>query len=639
MTTETRAFQAEVQQVLNLVIHSLYSNKEIFLRELVSNASDALDKLRFEAIRQPELMAGDSDLHVAIEFDSEARTLTIRDNGIGMSHDEVVENIGTIARSGTRRFLESLSGDERKDAQLIGQFGVGFYSAFIVADSVTLRTRKAGTEAAEGVLWRSEGKGEYAVESTEIPQRGTEIVLHLKEGEAEFLSPWRLRSLIHKYSEHIAFPIRMLKDAGPAELADEPEEGKEVAEPTREWESVNQAAALWTRPKAELKDDDYNGFFKLLNHGDSEPLAHAHNKVEGSQSYTSLVYIPSKAPFDMFAGQREERHGLKLYVKRVFIMDAAELLVPSYLRFIRGVVDSDDLPLNVSRELLQDTKFTQAIRSAIVKRTLDLLDKLAQDHPEKYQSFWNEFGQVLKEGLTEDYANRERIAKLMRFASTASEGPAQTVSVANYIERLRPNQTAIYYITAESYLAARNSPHLEAFRAKGVEVLLAFDRIDEWALSYLHEVEGKPFSSVAKGDVDLNLIPDADGVAPAPASAELPEGLADRIKAALGDRIKSVRGSTRLRDSAAVLVVDQHELSLHTQRLLRQAGQAAGSGAATLELNPAHAVTARLAAETDEQRFNDWAVLVFEQAVLSEGGQLEDPSGFVRRMNALLFAT
>jgi molecular chaperone HtpG len=635
MTTETRAFQAEVQQVLNLVIHSLYSNKEIFLRELVSNASDALDKLRFEAIRNPELMAGNSDLHVEIAFDADARTLTIRDNGIGMSHDEVVENIGTIARSGTRRFLESMSGDERKDAQLIGQFGVGFYSAFIVADAVTLRTRKAGTAAAEGVLWQSEGKGEYAVETVELPTTGTEVVMHLKEGESEFLSPWRLRSLIHKYSEHIAFPIRMLKDAEPAE---EPEEGKEVAEPTPTWEAINQAAALWTRPKSELKDEDYNGFFKLLAHGDSEPLCYAHNKVEGNQSYTSLIFVPSKAPFDLYAGQREERHGLKLYVKRVFIMDAAELLVPAYLRFVRGVIDSDDLPLNVSRELLQDTKFTQAIRSAIVKRTLDLLDKLAADQPEKFQTFWNEFGQVLKEGLTEDYANRERIAKLIRFASTASEGAAQAVSVANYIERLRPNQTAIYYITAESYLAARNSPHLEAFRAKGVEVLLAFDRIDEWALSYLHEVEGKPFVSVAKGDVDLALIPDVEGATPPPTSSELPEGLGDRIKTALGERIKAVRGSTRLRDSAAVLVVDQHELSLHTQRLLRQAGQAAGSGAATLELNPRHPVTARLAAETDEQRFADWALLVYEQAVLSEGGQLEDPSGFVRRMNALLFA-
>ena len=635
MTTETRAFQAEVQQVLNLVIHSLYSNKEIFLRELVSNASDALDKLRFEAIRNPELMAGSSDLQIQVQFDEGARTLTIRDNGIGMSHDEVVENIGTIARSGTRRFLESLSGDERKDAQLIGQFGVGFYSAFIVADSVTLRTRKAGTDASEGVLWRSEGKGEYAIESTEMSERGTEIVLHLKEGESEFLSPWRLKSLIHKYSEHIAFPIRMLKDAEPAA---EEEAGKETVAATPQWESVNQAAALWTRAKSDLKEEDYHGFFKLLNHGDSEPLSYAHNKVEGSQSYTSLIFIPSKAPFDLYAGQREERHGLKLYVKRVFIMDAAELLVPAYLRFIRGVIDSDDLPLNVSRELLQDTKFTQAIRSAIVKRTLDLLDKLAQDQPEKYQSFWNEFGQVLKEGLTEDYANRERIAKLIRFASTASEGPAQMVSISDYVSRLRPNQTAIYYITAESYLAARNSPHLEAFRAKGVEVLLAFDRIDEWALSYVHEIDGKPFNSVAKGDVDLSLIPDAEGAAPPPATAELPEGLAERIKAALGERIKAVRGSTRLRDSAAVLVVDQHELSLHTQRLLRQAGQAGGSGAATLELNPHHAVIQRLASEIDDARFADWAVLVFEQAVLSEGGQLEDPSGFVRRMNALLFA-
>ena len=624
MTTETRAFQAEVQQVLNLVIHSLYSNKEIVLRELVSNASDALDKLRFEALSQAELLAGDPELHVEIEADETAKTLTIRDNGIGMSHDEVVENIGTIARSGTRRFLESLSGDARKDAQLIGQFGVGFYSAFIVADKVELRTRRAGAQASEGVLWTSDGKGEYSVEPAEIARRGTEIVLHLKEGEGEFASSWRLRSLIHKYSEHIAFPIRMLGEAE--------EEGAQA-----QWETVNQAAALWTRPKSELKDEDYQGFFKHIAHSDGEALTWTHNKVEGNQSYTSLLYIPAKAPFDLFGGNRDERHGLKLYVKRVFIMDAAEHLLPAYLRFVRGVVDSDDLPLNVSRELLQDNKLTQQIRSAVIKRTLDALDKLAADQPEKFADFWREFGQVLKEGLTEDYANRERIAKLLRFASTASEGAAQTVSLQDYLGRMRPNQTAIYYISAESHLAARHSPHLEAFRAKGVEVLLASDRIDEWALSYVHEFDGKPFVSVAKGDVDLANIPDAEGAAPPP-SAELPAGLAERIKSVLGDKVKAVRGSSRLRDSAAVLVVDQHELSLHTQRLLRQAGQAAGGGAPTLELNPAHAITLKLAAEADETRFADWASLVYEQAVLSEGGQLEDPSGFVRRLNGLLFS-
>ena len=627
MTTETRAFQAEVQQVLNLVIHSLYSHKEIFLRELVSNASDALDKLRFEAIRAPELIAGEPELAIEIEFDETARTLTIRDNGIGMSFDEVVENIGTIARSGTRRFLDALSGDARKDAQLIGQFGVGFYSAFIVASEVELRTRRAGADASEGVHWRSEGKGEYAVDRVEYPRRGTEIVLHLKDDESEFLSAWRLKALIHKYSEHIAFPIRMRGEKADEESTETPA-----------LETVNQAAALWARPKSELSDEDYQGFFKHLAHSDGEALSWSHNKVEGTQSYTSLLYLPSKAPFDLYGNGRDERHGLKLYIKRVFIMDAAEQLLPAYLRFVRGVIDSDDLPLNVSRELLQDNKLTQQIRSAIIKRTLDLLDKLAQDQPEKFASFWREFGQVFKEGLTEDYANRERIAKLLRFASTKTEGAAQTLSLSDYLGRMRPNQTAIYYITAESHLAARNSPHLEAFRAKDVEVLLASDRIDEWALSYLHEFDGKPFVSVAKGDIDLTNIADAEGVV-APPSAELPAGLAERLKTVLGDRVKAVRGSARLRDSAAVLVVDQHELSLHTQRLLKQAGQAAGSGGApTLELNPTHALTAHLAAETDETRFGEWATLVFEQAVLSEGGQLEDPSGFVRRLNALLFA-
>ncbi len=631
MTTETRAFQAEVQQVLNLVIHSLYSHKEIFLRELVSNASDALDKLRFEAIQAPELLAGAPELTIEIEHDETARTLTLRDNGIGMSFDEVVDNIGTIARSGTRRFLDSLSGDARKDAQLIGQFGVGFYSAFIVASEVELRTRRAGADASEGVHWRSDGKGEYAVERIEWPRRGTEIVLHLKEDESEFLSSWRLRSLIHKYSEHIAFPIHMRAER------EEAAESEAAAEVEAKWETVNQAAALWARPKSELSDEDYQGFFKHLAHSDGEALIWSHNKVEGNQSYTSLLYVPSKAPFDLQGGARDERHGLKLYIKRVFIMDAAEQLLPAYLRFVRGVVDSDDLPLNVSRELLQDNRLTQQIRTALVKRTLDTLDKLALEQPEKYADFWKEFGQVLKEGLTEDYANRERIAKLVRFASTATEGPAQTVSIVDYLGRMRPNQTAIYYIAAESHLAARHSPHIEAFRAKGVEVLLASDRIDEWALSYLHEFDGKPFVSVAKGEVDLSSIADAEGVSAAP-GAELPAGLADRIKQVLGERVKNVRGSARLRDSAAVLVVDQHELSLHTQRLLKQAGQAAGGGAPTLELNPAHALTAKLASELDGERFNDWATLVFEQAVLSEGGALEDPSGFVRRMNQLLFA-
>lgn len=621
--SETHAFQAEVQQVLHLVIHSLYSNKEIFLRELISNASDALDKLRFEAIRSPELLAGDPELRIEIEADQAAKTLTIRDNGIGMSRDEVIENIGTIARSGTRRFLESLSGDERKDAQLIGQFGVGFYSAFIVAKEVELRTRRAGADDRAGVAWRSTGEGEYAIENIEKPARGTEVVLHLKDEETEFLSDWRLRALIHKYSEHIAFPIRMKGRA---------EDGKEPA-----FETVNQASALWIRPKSELSDQDYQSFYQHIAHSDGEALAWAHNKVEGSQSYTTLLYIPAKAPFDLFTGARDERHGLKLYVKRVYIMDAAEQLLPSYLRFVRGVVDSDDLPLNVSRELLQENRLTQQIRSSVIKRVLDLIERMAEEQPEKFKTFWTEFGQCIKEGLTEDYANREKLAKLLRFASTASEGPEATVSLKDYVGRMRPNQTQIYYITAETHLAARHSPHLEAFRAKGVEVLLAFDRIDEWALSYLHEFDGKPVVSVAKGDIDLSQIPDLEGQASA-SGGELPAGLADRIQRALGERIKNVRGSTRLTESAAVLVVDTHELALHTQRLLRQAGQTLGGGKPTLELNPRHALTARMAAETDEARFAELATLVYEQAVLAEGGQLEDPSGFVRRINRLLAA-
>jgi molecular chaperone HtpG len=621
--SETHAFQAEVQQVLHLVIHSLYSNKEIFLRELISNASDALDKLRFEAIRSPELLAGDPELRIEIEADQAAKTLTIRDNGIGMSRDEVIENIGTIARSGTRRFLESLSGDERKDAQLIGQFGVGFYSAFIVAKEVELRTRRAGADDRAGVAWRSTGEGEYAIANIEKPGRGTEVVLHLKDEETEFLSDWRLRALIHKYSEHIAFPIRMKGRA---------EDGKEPA-----FETVNQASALWIRPKSELSDQDYQSFYQHIAHSDGEALAWAHNKVEGSQSYTTLLYIPAKAPFDLFTGARDERHGLKLYVKRVYIMDAAEQLLPPYLRFVRGVVDSDDLPLNVSRELLQENRLTQQIRSSVIKRVLDLIERMAEEQPEKFKTFWTEFGQCIKEGLTEDYANREKLAKLLRFASTASEGPEATVSLKDYVGRMRPNQTQIYYITAETHLAARHSPHLEAFRAKGVEVLLAFDRIDEWALSYLHEFDGKPVVSVAKGDIDLSQIPDLEGQASA-SGGELPAGLADRIQRALGERIKNVRGSTRLTESAAVLVVDTHELALHTQRLLRQAGQTLGGGKPTLELNPRHALTARMAAETDEARFAELATLVYEQAVLAEGGQLEDPSGFVRRINRLLAA-
>lgn len=630
--TQTHAFQAEVQQVLRLVIHSLYSHKEIFLRELVSNASDACDKLRFETLARPELSAEDSELRIEIEVDREARTLTVRDNGIGMSREEALENLGTIARSGTRRFLESLSGDARKDAHLIGQFGVGFYSAFIVADSVEVRTRRADLPSAEGVRWKSAGTGEFEIETIELPRRGTEVVLTLKADESEFLDDWQLRQLVRRYSDHIAFPIRLRKPHMPAADDEAGEQAQESADEPQ-WETVNHASALWTRPKAELSDEDYQGFYKHLSHGMDDALLWSHNRVEGNQSYTSLLFVPSKAPFDQLWSDRNERKGLKLYIRRVFIMDASEQLLPSYLRFVRGVVDSDDLPLNVSRELLQDNRLVSQIRSACVKRVLDMLEKLASDDAERYQQFFDAFGNVLKEGLAEDFANRERIAGLLRFASTKGEGSKRSVSLKDYIGRMQSDQSSIWFVTADSYKAAAGSPQIEALRAREVEVLLLFDRIDEWMVSYLHEFDGKPLKHVAKGEFAASA-QDQGKEAVDPEQ----QPLVDKLSALLGERVKAVRPSQRLVDSPACLVLDEHAMALHMQRLMREAGHEIPVEPPVLEINAGHPLLQRLAGEADEERARDLALLLHEQAVVAEGGQLEDPAAFIQRMNRVISA-
>ncbi len=619
--TETRKFTAEVDQVLHLVTHSLYSHKEIFLRELISNAADACDKLRFEAIGKPELLAGDGELRIDVSVDRQARTISVRDNGIGMTADEVVANIGTIASSGTRKFLEALSAEQKADANLIGQFGVGFYSAFVVADQVTLVTRRAGADESAGVRWESAGSGEYTLASAAVPSRGTTVTLHLKPEEDEFLEEWQLRSLIARYSDHIGFPIRMPK------LKD----GK----PTGEWETVNQASALWTRPKNELKDEEYRGFYKHLSHDFGDPLAWTHNRVEGTQNFTSLLYLPARVPFDLLLGGRDERKGLKLYVKRVFIMDASEQLLPAYLRFVRGVVDSDDLPLNVSRELLQQNRTIDKLRAACTRRVLDLLDKLAKDEPEKYATFWNAFGSVFKEGLAEDAANRERIAKLLRFASTKSDGPAQTVALDDYLGRMLPNQDAIYYLTADGYAAAKGSPQLEALRALGVEVLLLYDRIDEWMAGYLTEYAGKKLRNVAKGDLDLDRLAGGDA-AKRKETEKSAEGVVRKLKELLGERVRDVRVSARLTDSPACLVLGEHDLGLAMQRLLRQAGHEVPASKPILEIHPAHPLIAKLDQETDTVRATDLALLLLDQAQLLDGGVLEDPAAYVRRVNALL---
>ena len=630
MTTakETLGFQTEVTQLLKLMIHSLYSNKEIFLRELVSNASDACDKLRFEALADPALFEGDAELAIRVRYDPAARTLTVADNGVGMSRQEVIENIGTIARSGTRQFFQSLTGDQAKDAHLIGQFGVGFYSAFIVADRVTLVTRRAGLTPEHGVKWESSGEGDYTVEMVHRPGRGTEVTLQLRDGEDELLDGDRLRAILRKYSDHITLPIRMRKQTW------DPAAGKHVL--SEEEETVNRASALWARPRGEITQEQYDEFYKHVAHDFEAPLAHVHARVEGRTEYTQLLYIPSRAPFDLW--DREHRHGIKLYVRRVFIMDDAEQLMPQYLRFVRGVIDSSDLPLNVSREILQQSKDIDAIRAGSVKKVLGLLEELAAGDAEKYAKFWKEFGRVLKEGVGEDPANRERIARLLRFASTRADTDAETVSLADYVSRMKEGQDRIWFVTADSFAAAKASPHLEVFRQKGVEVLLLFDRVDEWVVANLPEFDGKPLASVARGDLDLGPLEDAADRERLQQEAGELQPLLERMQAALGERVEQVRITRRLTESPACLVAGEHGLGANLERLLKMSGQKVPASKPVLEINPRHPVIDRLKAESDEARFADWGHLLFDQALLAEGGQLEDPGAFVRRLNQLMLA-
>jgi molecular chaperone HtpG len=618
---ETHDFQAEVQQVLQLVIHSLYSNRDIFLRELISNASDACDKLRFQALQDSTLLADQPDLHIEIEADAEARTLTVRDTGVGMSREELLENLGTIARSGTKRFLEALSEGQKADASLIGQFGVGFYSAFIVADQVSVISRRAGD--AQAWIWRSSGDGQFTVApGPDDAPRGTAVQLHLREGEDAYLNDWKLRSLVRTYSDHIGFPIRMPKAAGDDA-------------PDKDWETVNHSSALWTLPKSEISDDDYQAFYKHVAHDFGDALAWTHNRVEGNQNFTSLLYIPAKAPFDFQYG-RDERKGLKLYIKRVFITDASESMLPGYLRFVRGVLDSDDLPLNVSRETLQNNRQVERIKGALTKRVLNLLDRTASEDQTRYDTFWREFGNVLKEGVSEDFANRERVLKLLRYPSTRSANADQWVSLDDYLSRVVDGQDEIYYLTADSWNAAANSPQLEALKARGVEVLLMHERIDEWLAGYLSEYQGKRLRNVAKGEFDLTKLGDPADKAEREQSARDAEPVLARLKALLGDAVKDVRVSDRLTDSAACLVLEEHDMALHMQRLLQQAGQDAPAAKPNLEINPGHALVRRLADEADEARAADLGWLLFEQAQLAGGGGLDDPARFNARINRLL---
>ncbi len=639
-TKEHLSFQTEVKQLLKLMIHSLYSNKEIFLRELISNASDAADKLRFEGLTDAALYESDSDLKIRIGYDAAARTVTIADNGIGMSRQEVIDHIGTIAKSGTREFFDSLTGDHAKDANLIGQFGVGFYSAFIVADKVTLITRRAGLTSEHGVRWESSGEGDYTLETVEKADRGTEVILHLREGEDDLLNGWRLRSIIRKYSDHITLPIVMKKEEWSQE--------KNENVTTDEDETVNQASALWARSKSEITAEQYEEFYKHVAHDFEPPLAYVHARVEGKQEYTQLLYIPSRAPFDLY--DRESRHGIKLYIQRVFIMDDAKQLLPNYLRFVRGVIDSNDLPLNISREILQESKDIEAIRAGSVKKVLGLLDDLAegdqaaegeqaQDGQEKakFKTFWKEFGQVLKEGVAEDYANRERIAKLLRFVSTHSDTDEQTVSLGDYVARMKEGQEKIYYVTADSLNAARNSPHLEVFRKKDIEVILLFDRVDEWLAANLTEFEGKQLQSVAKGSLDLGKLEDEAEKQEQEKEAGEYKEFTEKIKEALGEQVKDVRITLRLTESPACLVADTHDMSGNLERLLKSAGQKVTHAKPILEINPHHPMIQRL--KSEETRFSDWSHILFDQALLAEGGQLDDPATFVKRINELFLAT
>ena len=621
---ETRGFQSEVKQLLQLMIHSLYSNKEIFLRELISNASDAADKLRFKALSNPALYEGDGELRVRVSFDADKGTLTISDNGIGMTREQVIDHLGTIAKSGTKEFLTALGQDQAKDSQLIGQFGVGFYSAFIVADKVTVKTRAAGEAADKGVLWESAGEGEYSVADIEKKSRGTDVILHLREDEKEFLNEWRLREIIGKYSDHIGLPVEML-------TKEYDDEGKEIGE---KWEKINKSDALWTRSKNDISDEEYKEFYKHLSHDFADPLLWAHNKVEGNQEYTSLLYVPSKAPWDLF--NREHKHGLKLYVQRVFIMDDAEQFMPNYLRFMRGLIDSNDLPLNVSREILQDNKTTAALRKALTKRSLQMLEKLAKEDADKYQQFWKEFGLVLKEGPAEDFGNKEAIAKLLRFASTHNDSSEQTVSLEDYVARMKEGPKAIYYITADSYVAAKNSPHLELFNKKGIEVLLLSDRIDEWMLSYLTEFDGKSLQTITKADLDLGDLADKEETEAQKEQDKAFDSFIERVKTLLGERVKEVRLTHRLTDTPAVVSTGNDQMTTQMAKLFAAAGQLVPEVKYTFELNPEHHLVKKVADIADEAEFADWVELLLEQAMLAERGSLENPTAFIKRINKLL---
>ena len=621
---ETLSFQTEVKQLLNLMIHSLYSNKEIFLRELVSNASDACDKLRFEALSDGALFEDDKDLKIQVDFDKEAGTVTITDNGVGMTREEVIANIGTIANSGTKKFLDNMTGEQAKDAQMIGQFGVGFYASFIVADLVTVETRRAGLTSEHGVRWHSSGEGEFDLENINKEERGTKIILHLKKDEEEFADDWRLRSIINKYSDHISLPISMFKRDDKGELTDE-------------LEAVNKASALWTRSKSDIKEEEYKEFYKHVAHDFDEPLSWLHNRVEGTQEYTTLFYIPKRAPFDMF--ERDQKNGIKLYVKRVFIMDDADQLMPNYLRFIKGVVDSDDLPLNISREILQKNKHIDTIRGASSKKILGHLEKMAKNQPEDYATFWTEFGRVMKEGPAEDSGNKEKIAKLFRYASTNNDSDIENVSLDDYISRMKEGQDKLYYITGDSYAAVKNSPHLELFKKKGIEVVLMHDRVDEWMMSYLNEYDGKSFVNIAKGELDLGDLEDKEEKKKAEKAAKDYESLLKQMTESLGDKVKEVRVSTRLTDSPSCLVVEQQDMAVSMQKILKQAGHEVPNIEPILEINIEHPLVKRLSDEQDDAKFSDWSHLLFDQAMLSEGGQLEDPVAFVTRINQLLLET
>ena len=625
-TRETLGFQAEVKQLLHLMVHSLYSNKEIFLRELISNASDACDKLRFEAMTDNALFEDEGELKIRLSFDQAARTITLSDNGIGMSRDEVIANLGTIAKSGTREFFERLTGDQAKDAHLIGQFGVGFYSSFIVADRVSVITRRAGMGAEHGVRWESDGQGEYSLETVDKPKRGTDVILHLREGEDDLVSGHRLRDIVRKYSDHITLPILMRKE--------EWDKDKAATVLKDEDDQVNQASALWARPKSEITDEQYHAFYKHVGHDFEAPLAWVHAKVEGNQEYTQLLFVPAHAPFDLW--DRDHRHGVKLYVRRVFIMDDAEHLMPAYLRFVRGVIDSNDLPLNVSREILQESKVVESIRAGCTKKVLGLLEEIAENDKDKYAKLWKEFGRVLKEGPGEDFSNRERIAKLLRLPSTHTDSEEPNVSLADYVSRMKEGQEKIYYVTAETFAAAKNSPHLEIFRKKGLEVLLMHERVDEWMLSALTEFEGKPLQSVAKGDLDLGKLADEQEKKEQEEEAGDLKALTDKISTTLADKVQAVRVTHRLTGSPACLVSDQYGMSMNLERLLRSAGQKVPTSKPILEINPKHPIVQGLKVESDEARFADWSYILFDQALLAEGGQLEDPASFVKRLNEML---